>query len=374
MRKDLSQLQNKDVTFFRLLSKNYNNEFGNTKLIYSGIVEDIDRIGNDNRVRFSILTRIIDIDPVDTEFKAFRWVKPLLPIHMMSIPEIGEEINIILSEINSLENIFWISRNSTKNVLTRTLIGEDIIDDVNKNGNIDIKYGVQRDLKKIKDIDEEPEHEYEIPDDRNKPGDTVLYGRSSTQIRQSFDSITKKGYIELVTEKENIKDSEFFKDDFNKIKGSRIILATNSNIDSDIIEKNGLIFHEKYGNKNNNEAIGLIEAEQIRLISRNGSNVNHAVLGEAQAEWLEKIIKLVETFIDKVDDLTSKVQTINSGIQSLTVGTAVGPSTPPINLPTFVTISPEIATLKNELSDLKNNFDNEIATIIEHHSKTIGIN
>ncbi len=109
-------------------------------------------------------------------------------------------------------------------------------------------------------------------------------------------------------------------------------------------------------------------------MSRNGGKINHIILGEAQEEWLTKIINLIETFIEKVDFLNTKVDSINTSIQSLTVGTGVGPSTPPINVSNFSKLTPDFAKLKQELGDLKTKFNNEIKTIPEHRSKKIAVN
>jgi hypothetical protein len=363
MKKDLSQLQNKGTTFFRLLSNQYHNEFDNTKLIYFGIVEDIDRLGNDNRPRFSILTRIIGIDPIDSTFKSFRWIKPLFPIHLMSLPELGEQITIIPSEINNFDNAFWISTYSTKNKLTRTFVGEDIIDTINSNGDPSSKYGVQKDLETLKDIDTEPNHEYNIPDDRNKPGDVIIYGRSNTQIRQSFDSKTQNGYIELVTEKDKINENEFYKNDFTKINGGRIIISTKTDLDTKIIEENNkLKFDNKFINKKLEVPYTLIEAEQIRFISPRGGDINNMVLAQKQSEWLEKILNLVGDVIDKINTLNTKISTHKH------MGT--GPTSPPLP-PELIDFTTK---LQLDFKLLKSNILNEKDTIINHHSKNIGIN
>lgn len=375
MKKDLQQLRNREQTFFRILSNQHKNDLNSNKILYRGVVEEVDRIGNDNRVRNSVLVRLVNIDPSDTDFEAFRWYAPLFPIHIIAIPEIGEEVLIIFENDSDFINGYWIKRVSTKNKLTRTLIGEDIIDTVNSNESEseasyeNIKYATNEDIKNKKDIDIEPDHEYNIPEDRNKPGDVVISGRSNTDIKQSFDSISKKGYIELVTERDTIDDNEFYKEDFNKTNGSRIITATQSDLDTKIIESDKLQFHEKFENKKQNVPYVLIESEQIRFISRKGGEINHAILGEIQEEWFKEAIDILKSYIDDVKNFVDDF-IITEYLQHFH-GTGVGPSTP-------TTVPGKASSIKSSLDSSSNKTKNSLDKLFEkvpnHRSKHIGIN
>ncbi len=255
---------------------------------------------------------------------------------------------------------YWISRDDTQNKLTRTLVGEDLIDIPNES--FASKYGIEEDISKRKDSDIEPDHEYNIPINRDKPGDVVLSGRSNTEIRQSFDSETKAGYIELSTEKQEVSDSEFYNEDFISTNGSRIILSTKSDLDTKIAEKLNLKFHNKFQGKNLNVPYNLIESEQTRIISRKGEEINHSVLAEKQSEWLEKILDLVGKTIDAINDVNKSLSTHKH------MGTS--PTSPPLppELTDYTTI------LVKKFNDIKQEFIKEKTTIKNHHSKTLAIN
>jgi len=72
---------------------------------------------------------------------------------------------------------------------------------------------------------------------------------------------------------------------------------------------------------------------------------------EAGSGTIEKAI-LGETLKAKLESLYDEISSMLTNIQSLTVGTAMGPSTPPINTPAFVTNQANIAALKAALSQI----------------------
>lgn len=341
-----------------------------------GIVVAVDYYGNEktNTIPYSLKIRI----ETDFSSKVDSYYPPLLPVHNISLPQVGEEVWVLLTDSTNIEKGFWISRlnydyNFSSNKLSQYSLNSQNSAEASKQI---YTPGLQPDdLKETYDV--EPKTPYKIPKLRIKPGDVFVHGRSNTHIINTFDTVNKKGVIDIVTEIDKEKQ-EFYKQEFHISKGARNLLVTKHNLDEDLIKKDmNLKFHNNYNKvapQTQEESFGLLTGDQVRLLSSKGGPINHAVLGEKQAEWLEKIIKLTETFIEKVTTLNTKVDVMNTAIQSLTVATAVGPSSPPVNVANFVQLTPDFATLKQDLSKLKTDFDNEIKTITDHHSKNIGLN
>ena len=382
-RKRLSHLYSKNLTFLKTISDAYKGSENNSKIIYHGIVLEVDKIGNDVRAKYSLLVKLIGIDPDDQQLKDTedetekifaRYYPPLLPIHIMAIPEVGEEVKIIFVDPGNFEDGYWISREETNNSFTKNVSGNDI---VASNDTDDLppatKYGINDDANKFKDDDIVPDKNYDIPLDRRKTGDVVLDGRSNTYIKQSFDTKNKKGYIESLTENTEVDDSEFFGDegdDFRKIGGSRSIIATQLDLDSVLLEgKYNLTFHDNYtangGKKEYDAAFHLIEGDEIRIISKLGGIINHVTLAETQAQWLTDQINILKQLIA---DLRSGFDNFIKEYSQHTHTTSTGPSSPPIQPDT---VQPELDQSLQEDSD---NLNDMIDKIKNHHSKNIAVN
>ena len=100
--RDLSSLYNPEQTLLRSFS-DLIKEYESAKILYRGLVMEVDRYGTDFRPRFSIKAKVIGVDdPYDNSVKNLKYFPPLFPIHMMALPEVGEEVLIICEEISNL--------------------------------------------------------------------------------------------------------------------------------------------------------------------------------------------------------------------------------------------------------------------------------
>ena len=310
--RSIQSLYRPEVNIFRKFAKDYK-DLEENKILYRAIVTFVDRIGTDTRPRFSIKAKIYGIDDfenADTSQDLF--FEPLLPIHIIAVPEIGEEVFIICEQPKNLQFGYWISRTNKLNKLTKVSVGDD-----NENAdNITQKYGYPFSNQLVEENDESPNKDIPESDSRIKPGDVIVQGRSNTSIKQTFDIKNKNGIIEAITGEENVNDSDFYKDEYRKTTGSRIVLSTQTDLDSLIIqEQNNLEFHDNFnGQKNVDVATLLLEAEQLRIISRSGKRLQHAVLAEEQQIWLNKLIDLIQNLITIVKNHTHMTPT---GISSV---------------------------------------------------------
>ena len=360
MNKDIRSLFSPGQFTLRDISRKYRNDSPNKKIIYKGLVAYVDRIGIDNRSRFSLKIKIYGIDNFnDNNLDNLKFYPPLFPIHLISIPEVGEEVTVICEEIGDLSNAYWIARNNNSNNLSKIDAGFDVPSN-DDNSDRTGKYGTITLPKESNDIS--PNLQENFPT-RIKPGDTVLLGRSNASIKNTFDSKNKQGLIELITS-ESVNNTQFFNQDFQQSNGSRILACTLADIDTQILNQiNQLQFDPDYtGNKNIDSAYLLLESVKLSIISRNGKNIQHAVLGEEQSRWLVQLIDILKTTIDHIKDLTKSTSTHTHMAQ--------GPTSPPL--------APENTdfniSIPNNLDQDKNNLENQKSTIEDHHSENISLN
>ena len=352
----------------RLLHKyNYFENQNNDNIVYEnfkvGIVLAIDYYGNEklNIAPYSVKVRIY----TDYSSKIDSFYPPLLPVHMLSLPQVGEEVLIILFDSKNSEKGFWISRLNYDNNFSDNNLNQYNLNSLNNKETTKQIYtpGLNPDdLKELYDV--EPSFPYKVPKMRIKPGDVLTHGRSNTHVFHTFDTKNKKGIIDIVTEIDKEKE-DFYKQEFHISKGARNLLVTKHNIDEDLIQKDmNLKFHNNYNKtapKSQDESFVLETGDQIRLLSPKGGEINHSVLGEKQQEWLEKLIDLISNLIENVSVLNENV------LKHKHMGT--GPTSPPLpsELINFTKLITDLKTLKQDINNTKD-------TIKDHHSKNIGIN
>ena len=180
----------------------------NTQIILvKGIVIDIDFQINKNyklaaaQPPFSIYAKIIgedlDVDHPDLEVQKI-YYSPFLPIHNISLPEIGEEILIMRESTNISSRGYYIGRicnTSTINYYSTRKYMDSLEQGVTSP---EFKYGFSFDVDELR-----KRREFDTPTDEIDSfsipltfGDVVQQGRSQTYIRHSFNRNNKKGVLE----------------------------------------------------------------------------------------------------------------------------------------------------------------------------------
>ena len=190
----------------------------NTWLLLSkGIVIDVDFDIAKNyknaagQPPFSIYAKIIgedlDVDKPDLEVEKI-YYSPLLPIHNICVPEIGEEI-IIMRESNMPGSKgYYFGRVCNTSSLNYSA-ARKYMDNINiPPVSPEFKYGFSFDVDKLREnrINEMPSDEIESISIPVTFGDVVQQGRSQSYIRHSFNKNNKKGVLEqgLRTQEQHI--------------------------------------------------------------------------------------------------------------------------------------------------------------------------
>jgi len=379
MKRDVNALFNQEQTLLRKIASD-NKDYNPGRLMYRASVAYVDRIGTEFRPRFSIKAKVVGVDVpgVDTEYKFY---PPLFPIHLISIPEVGEEVTLICEELGRLDTAYWISRTNPKNFLTKVNIGEDI----ETNDNTQDRTGKYGRIKlPIENIDVFPNEKYEIPTPRVKPGDVIIQGRSNTFVRNTFDTKNKKGVLEMITAEQKVSDENFYKDDFRKSDGVRLLETTLCDIDTQILKNlYDLKFHSDFTHKSINRSVVpqknyessylLLEAIEHRLISRKSVNeIQHIVLGETQEIWIRQLLDLIRDLIDDIQIYRENVVTLTNNVATH-VHMSTGPTSPPLT-PELIQFSTQ---LPQKLNTDKQNFDKDktdFGTIKDGGNTQIGEN
>jgi hypothetical protein len=379
--------------YFRQISRGSHETDQLNRLLFRGVIQTVDRVGSDERPRFSVQVKVIGFDGPSDKTDG-RWFPPLFPIQQISLPEVGEEVLLICEEVGNINSAFWIARSVTQNTLTKNEIGAGIADQIDQdNQDSSSQYGYTGKLPTEND-DQSPDKTYEIPEPRVKPGDTVIQGRSNSFTRHTFDTKNLNGVVETITEEQTVSDDTFYKDDFRSSSGAREVLATKADLDSQIIDQiNQVKFDRDYtqngGQQKLDTAYLLLEALELRLISRQGwgstdkdnnkagiqTGVQHFVLAEEQERWMKAIIDLTKELIDYLVEFSKQV----SQHQHM----AQGPTSPPLppQAVYFSATTPsdleKLRGAKDKSSDSTKYGDNYEGTkdyIKDHHSKTIAGN
>ena len=176
-------------------------------LLSRGIVIDIDFdiVKNyknaEGQPPFSIYAKIIgedlDVDKPDLEIEKI-YYSPLLPIHNLCVPEIGEEI-IIMRESNMPGSKGYYFGRVCNTSSLNYYAARKYMDNINISPvSPEFKYGFSFDVDKLREnrINEMPSDEIESISIPVTFGDVVQQGRSQSYIRHSFNKNNKKGVLE----------------------------------------------------------------------------------------------------------------------------------------------------------------------------------
>ena len=176
-------------------------------ILVKGIVIDIDfdidknyKLANE-QPPFSIYAKIIgeDLDTPHPEYAAEKiFFSPLIPIHNLSIPEIGEEILIMRESTETSSRGYYIGRISNTSILNYYPARQYMDSAAEGITSGPYKYGFSFDIESIRNkrIEETPSAEFQALSIPVTFGDVVQQGRSQSYIRHSFNRINKKGVLE----------------------------------------------------------------------------------------------------------------------------------------------------------------------------------
>jgi hypothetical protein len=344
---------------------------GTTKTVFTGIVVDIDRYGGrwtrpkGPTAPNTIKVYIPELDS-NFDYNSLNYFEPYLPIHLSPVPEIKEEVLITFDSPLRKEG-WWIKRNDS-NLINYTEMNKVLGDVPNSQ-----KYGadIMKDgqIYEYKESDDSPDKEMKIPLYRRKPGDVPIEGRSNTLIQHTFSLNSKKGIIDIVSERtgetnygdtdiSNIKQREF-----QDTQGTRIFVATKHNIDDNndwkLINTPGFKYHDMTesanvsGDTNQHKETSYLYAEsgQFRFVSRDSEEkLNNAVLGNNMEVWLCSLFDVLEQMTNIIADSPAKQIVITQGVPNA------------INL-----MSGGMQAVRQKLTQLRKE-------IYRHHSKTLFLN
>lgn len=337
------------------------NDQDTKKLIFRGIVAEVNRYGGGmvqdggRRVAPGSLKVYIPGITASDDVDTFNYYEPLLPLHVCPIPEIKEEV-LILFESQERVKGYWIKRNDSDVVnyqIPNPVLDDNATDDVRIGENL-TKGGQPFNWEEKEDI---PNRDLVIPAWRRKPGDVPMEGRSNTLIAHTFNTDKKKGVIDIVTERyggtfgdkndeSKIKDREF-----QNTKGSRIMLVTEHNIDKnkdwDLTAKPGFASPDA---KHLPVPYIYMESEEFRFYSRSSNyKMNNAVLGNEQEKWLTDLIGYIAQLAGALD--TAQLVVCGGAGQTSIFN-----------------------NVQFTAKSVKANLNAMVATIKNHHSKSIFIN
>jgi hypothetical protein len=169
-------------------------------IIGTGIVLDVlrevnlDAVSNLSIPQYSIKAKVIGEDVVtetDNDFSSdlIKWYTPLLPIHNISIPELGEEVTIIRESSSTDSKGYWIARVNNTSWVNANVAGDGV-------GDIGLNINTARLNAGAEDI--QPNNRAKITAIPALLGDVIQQGRAKTFIRHSFNPIRrKKGVLEM---------------------------------------------------------------------------------------------------------------------------------------------------------------------------------
>ena len=256
---------------------------------------ETDAMGNEPiKVPFAIKAKIIgdDISSENPKEDYGQWFPPLLPIHNIALPQLGEEVFIVY-EANTKDSMgYWIGRANTS-----TSIAKYYARDYVKSNDQNVKTGFPFDPKKLEDnIEPLNNLTFSLP---VRPGDVIQQGRSDTFIRHTFSPETKEGLLEF-----GIKEKrKYVLGDHNSHIGSSITKTMHSvsaTLDSLVENYN---FADSYINKDipRNTIVNIAE----RHINVSTNDIDDALLSRVVLG--DKIYKILVDTYDIINNINSIV-------------------------------------------------------------------
>lgn len=303
--------------------------------------------------RGSILARVItdsrDSFITNEEDLTIFW--PMFPYDMMPIKE-GEHVYIIFED-EKREHGLWLTRcpepanvDNSNLTLGRTKYEEDP-------GNDFTDIGAEQ---AVQDMEEDPgaveqSQEFvvqEVPGFKPRVGDRVIHGSNNTAIIFGRDRPSNSesgeqnnaGTIDIVAGR-TIPDDLNMADDL-----SRLYVSMNTDIDGNL--------NISVGSPAGPKPSAGLKSDEIRLVARTGMKLvveGGDVFIEGANIHLGPDAKGESGVLGET--LVKLLQDILKAIQQLTVNTAVGPSTPPLNLAAFKAIEQKLNTALSKTVKLK---------------------
>ena len=303
----------------------------NTQIILiKGIVIDIDFQVDKNyklaadQPPFSIYAKIIgeDLDVARPDLAVQKiYYSPLLPIHNVSIPEIGEEILIMRESTDISSRGYYIGRIGSSSQLNYTA-ARDYMDSREEGiTSPEFKYGFSFNVDELRDrnANDSPSDEIKAISIPVTFGDVVQQGRSQTYIRHSFSRSNKKGVLE-----QGIRgvDQPFYSiRDLNPLDPS-IGTTTTKNIhfiDNSILNlgpyslASTLPSDLSQGQRTGVDKAMIVNiADELYNISSNQTDTSmyRQVLGEKLIKHQAQTNGLIKTMLDGLTGLTETVQVL----------------------------------------------------------------
>ena len=174
-------------------------------LIFKGVVIDINFKTTSNYLQaamkppFSVYAKLIGMDD-DTDSPEYQidknYYPPLLPMHNLCIPEIGEEVLILKETPEVAAAGYYIGRVNDGTALNVSY-ARDYVGNQDNTGNV-YKYGFSFDVRKLREkhADKMPSSKFNNVSIPITYGDVVQQGRSKTYVRHSFNRNNKDGVLE----------------------------------------------------------------------------------------------------------------------------------------------------------------------------------
>lgn len=174
-------------------------------LIFKGVVIDINFKTTSTYLQaamnppFSVYAKLIGIDD-DTDAPEYQIEKtyypPLLSMHSISIPEIGEEV-LILKETPEVSAAGYYVGRVNDGTALNIRYARDYVGNQQSTANV-YKYGFSFDVRKLRQakIDKMPSSKFNNISIPMTYGDVVQQGRSKTYVRHSFNRNNKDGVLE----------------------------------------------------------------------------------------------------------------------------------------------------------------------------------
>lgn len=284
-------------------------------ILNRGIVLKVDIGINNDKISSiippgSIQAKIIgeDISGVNPKTELNKWYTPLMSLHNIAIPEVGEEVWIIRESTTTESQGSWICRVSESSSISRVLSNENL----EGQSPID-RYGFQFEVNDIKEnITQDKEKVYTIP---FRQGDVIQQGRTNTYIRQSFDPLNNSsGVLEA-----GIKESrEYTHNDTPSVgktrtktihvSGSDLRRLTNIEIEDGSIENDVDIIYS--------------EADVVVNVSKKADSettIQRHILGNKQTEWLKKLIATMQDLAERIEagDISDRLNKLSEETSEL---------------------------------------------------------